>query len=135
MSSIASAGLDRFVASFEIRDDSVHVLFDQRKIAVQGHSAISIYEPVRKYAFEVEWFPKDDRGYYGVDFYVKEFDNKVSKYAADLGANVSYMKDSKQLWIFAVDVESIIRVVMHPLFPKDAKPNFDPLEDQNDRIQ
>lgn len=129
MSSIASAGLDRFVASFEIRDNSAHVLFDQRKIAVQGYSTISIYEPVRKYAFEIEWFRNDDRGYYGVDFYVKEFDNKVSKYALDLGVDISYMEDSCQLWIIAADVESIIRVIMHPLFPKDAKPNFDPLED------
>lgn len=135
MSSISNKGLDRFVESFELRDDHVHVLFDQRKIAVQGHSTISIYEPVRKYAFELEWFPTDGGGRFGVDFFVKEYDNRISKYAAEQGTWLQYIEDSKQLWIFGSDAESVIRVIMHPLFPKDAKPNFDPLEDRNDRIQ
>ena len=132
MSTMSTKGLDRFIESFEIRDDNVHVTFDQRKIAVQGSSTISIYEPVRKFAFQLEWFPGEPKGHFGVDFYVKDYDHKLDMLAHAFDVGLEYMEDSKQLWVFGETAEAVIRAIMHPMFPQKAVPNFDPLEDRNE---
>lgn len=120
---------NKFIDSFDILGTGVKVSFDHRRILVDREESVSVYEPVKKFAFIIAESTEDDgTDTLVVDFYLKEFNNRSKVYwaAGQYNVGLMYFEDSKQLVLSSPNRQDLLDFIIDERFPTDAVPNYDP---------